>query len=41
MIKELPYYWLVEPLSTRAWAARCSGFKPATGLFAEAASCKR
>jgi peptide/nickel transport system substrate-binding protein len=41
VIKELPYYWLVEPLSTRAWAARCSGFKPTTGLFAEAASCRR
>jgi peptide/nickel transport system substrate-binding protein len=38
---ELPYYWLVEPVSTRAWAARCTGFKPATGLFAEGASCRR
>jgi peptide/nickel transport system substrate-binding protein len=39
--RELPYYWLVEPVSTRTWAARCTGFKPTTGLFAEGASCKR
>src|SRR5262245_30756384 len=41
VVRELPYYWLVEPVSIRIWAARCSGFKPTTGLFAEAASCKR
>lgn len=38
---DLPYVWLVETPTTRAWAARCSGFRPWTGLFAEAASCKR
>jgi peptide/nickel transport system substrate-binding protein len=41
VVRELPYYWLVEPVSTRAWVARCTGFKPNTGLFAEGASCKR
>lgn len=40
-VQELPYLWLVETLSTRAWPARCSGFKPWAGLFAESASCKR
>jgi len=39
-VQELPYFWLVETLSTRAWPARCSGFKPWAGLFAESASCK-
>jgi peptide/nickel transport system substrate-binding protein len=39
--RELPYLWLVETLSTRAWPARCGGFKPWTGLFAEAAHCAR
>jgi peptide/nickel transport system substrate-binding protein len=39
--QDLPYFWLVETLSTRAWPARCDGFKPWSGLFAEAASCKR
>jgi peptide/nickel transport system substrate-binding protein len=38
--QDLPYYWLVETLSTRAWVARCSGFKPWTGLFAEAVFCR-
>jgi peptide/nickel transport system substrate-binding protein len=41
VVQELPYYWLVETPTTRAWAARCSGFKPWTGLFAEAVACKR
>ena len=40
-VQQLPYFWLVETVSTRAWPARCAGFKPWTGLFAEAASCKR
>ena len=39
--RDLPYVWLVETPTTRAWAARCGGFRPWTGLFAEAASCKR
>ncbi|MGH7323901.1 MAG: ABC transporter substrate-binding protein [Candidatus Rokuibacteriota bacterium] len=41
LVQELPYVWLVETLSTRAWPARCSGFKPWTGLFAEAAFCRQ
>jgi len=40
VVQDLPYYWLVETLSTRAWPARCEGFKPWSGLFAEAAFCK-
>jgi peptide/nickel transport system substrate-binding protein len=41
VVQQLPYLWLVETLSTRAWSARCAGFKPWTGLFAEAAFCAR
>lgn len=41
VVQDLPYYWLVETPTTRAWAARCGGFKPWTGLFAETAFCKR
>jgi peptide/nickel transport system substrate-binding protein len=41
VVQALPYAWLVETLSTRAWVARCDGFRPWTGLFAEAASCRR
>jgi peptide/nickel transport system substrate-binding protein len=41
VVQELPYYWLVETVSTRAWAARCAGFKAWTGLFAEGAFCRR
>jgi peptide/nickel transport system substrate-binding protein len=41
VVQELPYYWLVETPTTRAWSARCGGFKAWTGLFAEAAFCKR
>jgi len=40
VVQDLPYYWLVETSSTRAWAARCSGFRPWTGLFAEPVFCK-
>ena len=39
--QDLPYVWLVETPTTRAWAARCGDFRPWTGLFAEAAFCKR
>jgi peptide/nickel transport system substrate-binding protein len=41
LVQELPYVWLVETPTTRAWSARCAGFKAWTGLFAEDASCKR
>ena len=40
-VQELPYLWLVESLSTRAWPTRCAGFKAWTGLFADAAFCKQ
>ena len=41
VVQELPYFWLVETVSTRAWAARCAGFKAWTGHFAEEAFCRR
>jgi peptide/nickel transport system substrate-binding protein len=41
VVQELPYVWLVETPTTRAWSARCGGFRAWTGLFAEAAFCKR
>jgi peptide/nickel transport system substrate-binding protein len=39
--QDLPYVWLVETPTTRVWTARCGGFRAWTGLFAEAAFCKR
>lgn len=39
--QDLPYLWLVETQATRAWSARCGGFRAWTGLSAEAAYCKR
>jgi peptide/nickel transport system substrate-binding protein len=41
VVQELPYVWLVETPTTRAWSAQCGGFRAWTGLFAEAAFCKR
>ncbi|MDP8961183.1 MAG: ABC transporter substrate-binding protein [Actinomycetota bacterium] len=41
VVRDLPYMWLVETLGTRAWPAECEGFQPWTGLFAEAAHCRR
>ena len=41
LVQDLPYAWLVETPTTRAWSARCAGFRPWTGHFAETASCKR
>jgi peptide/nickel transport system substrate-binding protein len=41
VVQDLPYYWLVETPTTRAWSAKCGGFRAWTGLFAEAAFCKR
>lgn len=41
LVQEVPYAWLVETPTTRAWTARCGGFRAWTGLFAEAAYCKR
>jgi peptide/nickel transport system substrate-binding protein len=40
-VQDLPYLPIVETLGTRAWSARCAGFKPWTGHFAEAAFCRR
>lgn len=39
LVDELPYYWFVETLSTRAYTADCEGFLP-FGHWAEAASCE-
>ena len=41
VVQELPYVWLVETPTTRAWSARCGAFRAWTGLFAEAAYCRR
>jgi peptide/nickel transport system substrate-binding protein len=41
VVQDVPYYWLVETVNTRAWTARCSGFRAWTGLFAEGAFCRR
>ncbi|MDP8958857.1 MAG: ABC transporter substrate-binding protein [Actinomycetota bacterium] len=40
VVEELPYFWVVEPLSTRAYRSSCSGFKP-SGHFAETAICEQ
>jgi peptide/nickel transport system substrate-binding protein len=40
VVQELPYVWLVETPTTRAWSVRCGGFRAWTGLFAEAAFCR-
>ncbi len=40
-VSDLPYLWLVETRNTRGWQAKCQGFRPWTGSFAEAAFCKR
>jgi peptide/nickel transport system substrate-binding protein len=40
VVQDLPYVWLVETPTTRAWSARCGGFRAWTGLFAETAFCK-
>jgi len=41
LVEDMPYLWLVETLSTRAHPAVCTGFKYNSGLFAEAAFCRR
>ena len=40
VVQDLPYFWLVETPTTRAWVQRCGGFRAWTGQFAEAAFCK-
>ena len=42
LVKDLPYIWLTESAGLRAFNANCTGFNHEnTGLFAEAASCKK
>jgi peptide/nickel transport system substrate-binding protein len=42
LVRDLPYIWLTESASLRAFNANCTGFNQEnTGLFAEAASCKK
>ena len=42
LVRDLPYVWLVESVTVRAFNASCTGFNHEnTGLFAEAASCKK
>ncbi|MDQ3304382.1 MAG: ABC transporter substrate-binding protein [Actinomycetota bacterium] len=40
LVDELPYFWLVETVATRAYRADCQGFSE-SGHFAEAAFCDR
>ena len=37
----MPYLWLLEPVTNRAFTTKCQGFKPYTGHFAESASCRK
>ncbi len=42
LVRDLPYIWLTESVSTRAYNADCTGFNHQnTGLFAEGASCRK
>ncbi|MDQ4068465.1 MAG: ABC transporter substrate-binding protein [Actinomycetota bacterium] len=42
LVRDLPYLWLVETVTVRAFNASCTGFNHEnTGLFAEAASCRK
>jgi peptide/nickel transport system substrate-binding protein len=42
LVKDLPYLWLTESAGLRAFNANCTGFNHEnTGLFAEAATCKK
>ncbi len=38
LVEELPYFWIVETVSTRAYRTRCNGFK-LYGHFADSVSC--
>jgi peptide/nickel transport system substrate-binding protein len=38
LVEDLPYYWIVETLATRAYRTRCRGFR-LTSHFAERATC--
>jgi peptide/nickel transport system substrate-binding protein len=40
LVRDLPYVWVTETVTVRAFKANCTGFNQEnTGLFAEAASC--
>ena len=40
LVRDLPYMWVTETVTVRAFKATCTGFNQEnTGLFAEAASC--
>lgn len=41
LVHDLPYDWLIELETSRAWVKACAGFAPWTGLFAESAHCAR
>jgi len=41
LVADMPYLWLVETVSTRAHPAVCTGFRYNSGLFTEAAFCRR
>ena len=41
LVNDMPYLWLVETVATRAHPRTCKGFRYNSGLFAEAAWCKR
>jgi peptide/nickel transport system substrate-binding protein len=42
LVRDLPYVWLTESAGLRAFNASCTGFNHEnTGLFAEAASCRK
>ena len=40
VVKDLPYFWIIETPNVRAFTARCGGFRPYTGLFADTAFCR-
>ncbi|MDP8976712.1 MAG: ABC transporter substrate-binding protein [Actinomycetota bacterium] len=39
--KDLPYLWLLETVSNRAYSTKCQGFQPYSGHFADGASCRK
>lgn len=41
LVKDLPYIWVVEAVGVRGHAASCRGFRYQSGLFAEAAYCRK
>lgn len=39
LARDLPYWWLVETVTTAVYRSSCSGFRPWTGQLAEEADC--